>query len=226
MDPCWGAHGARGRTQISGQRHSSCLGAVGGGHVVRSSPAPRVNKENRKHRRQRVGDAAVNSVRPPMRRLHQRISLAVASKTKPPDGHPSAGLHHRKYAISCGHLPGGDRGDVGIFPLPPPSVPISHGAGIILQAEVTAPRTCLVGGPRQVLPCTLLCAMMGRLRGVGAPSTSPLGKKKKTNSSRVRTAGKKKEGYQGDERRSPWTLIPPPTFLRLSLARQRYHQPS
>lgn len=121
----------------------------------------------------------------------------MASKTKPPDGHPSAGLHHRKYAISCGHLPGGDRGDVGIFPLPPPSVPISHGAGIILQAEVTALRTCLVGGPRQVLPCTLLCATMGRLRGVGTPSTSPLGKKKKDQQFKGTDSSQKKGGVSG-----------------------------
>lgn len=71
-------------------------------------------------------------------------------------------------------------------PPPPPFVPISNGAGINLQAEVTALRTCLVSGPRQVLPCTLPHHTTARLRGVGAPST-------------LASAGQKNEQFKGTD---------------------------
>lgn len=123
------------------------------------------------------------------RRLHQRVSLAVANNTMPLMGSP-AGLHHHKYAIhrivwpSTGRGPWG-RGQGG-DPPPPPFVPISNGAGINLQAEVTALRTCLVSGPRQVLPCTLPHHTTARLRGVGAPST-------------LASAGQKNEQFKGTD---------------------------
>lgn len=156
------------------------------------------------------------------RRLHQRVSLAVANNTMPLMGSP-AGLHHRKYAIhrivwpSTGRGPWG-RGQGG-DPPPLPFVPISNGAGINLQAEVTALRTCLISGPRQVLPCTLPHHTTARLRGVGAPST--LASAGQKNEQFKGTDVEKKRGVRVTKDGAPWTLIPLPDFLVRSLARQR-----
>lgn len=57
VDPCWGHTGLGGHgDQISGRTDSSCLGAA-----VAMSSGPPSKQRKRKHRRQRVGDAAVNT---------------------------------------------------------------------------------------------------------------------------------------------------------------------
>lgn len=116
------------------------------------------------------------------RRLHQRVSLAVASNTMPLMGSP-AGLHHRKYAIHRIVWPSTGRGPWDVGKVVPPSPPFCADQQ---RGGVTALRTCLVSGPRQVLPCTLPHHTTARLRGVGAPST-------------LASAGQKNEQFKGTD---------------------------
>lgn len=185
---------------------------------------PRVNKEREST------DVSASGTRlstpPTIAPLKPKGPLAVANTTKPPMGSQPPRLSYTTantpYTESCGQQ---REGTVGTWarwdlPLPPPLLcRSSNGAGIKLQAEVTALRTCLVSGPRQVPACILLHHTTARLRGVGAPSTLASGQKneqfKGTDMGKKRGVRVTKDGAALD----PYS-IPPPTFL-CSLARQR-----